>query len=125
MIEARIFHISTFCTFLTLLYLCPACHRTFNHSFMNFMELIGLSAAILTTTAFFPQVIKTIRTKSTTDLSLPMYTLMFTGTVCWLVYGMYKHDVPLMLANGISSLASFIIFYYKLREFSLTRKNKQ
>lgn len=92
---------------------------------MNFIELIGLSAAVLTTTAFFPQVIKTVRTKSTGDLSLPMYTLMFAGTVCWLVYGLFKRDTPLMLANGVSSLASFVIFYYKLREITQNRKNKR
>jgi MtN3 and saliva related transmembrane protein len=90
---------------------------------MNFTELIGLSAAFLTTTAFFPQVIKTVRTKSTGDLSLPMYTLMFSGTVCWLVYGLYKHDMPIILANGVSSMASFIIFYYKLRELVVARKS--
>lgn len=92
---------------------------------MNFMELIGMLAAILTTAAFFPQVIKTVRTKSTGDLSLPMYTLMFTGTVCWLIYGLLKHDMPIILANGVSSMASFIIFYYKLRELTLARKTKQ
>jgi len=91
---------------------------------MNFIELIGMAAAFLTTTAFFPQVIKTVRTKSTGDLSLPMYTLMFSGTVCWLIYGIFKHDTPITLANGISSMASFIIFYYKLRELALARKHK-
>lgn len=91
---------------------------------MNFIELIGLSAAFLTTAAFFPQVIKTIRTKSTGDLSLPMYTLMFSGTVCWLIYGIFKRDIPITLANGISSMASFVIFYYKLRDLNLARKNK-
>lgn len=83
---------------------------------MNAIEIIGLMAATLTTTAFFPQAIKTVRTKSTGDLSLPMYSLMFAGTVCWLVYGLFKHDTPIILANGVSSLASFVIFYYKIKE---------
>lgn len=82
----------------------------------QYIEYIGLLAATLTTTAFFPQLIKTVRTKSTGDLSLPMYTLMFTGTVSWLVYGLLKHDLPVTLANAVSSAASFVIFYYKFRE---------
>jgi len=89
------------------LYLCPMA---------SYIETIGLVAATLTTTAFFPQLIKTVRTKSTGDLSLPMYTLMFTGTVSWLVYGLLKHDLPVTLANAVSSAASFVIFYYKFRE---------
>jgi MtN3 and saliva related transmembrane protein len=83
---------------------------------MHFPEPIGLVAAFLTTVAFFPQVIKTVRTRSTKDISLPMYSLMFAGTLCWLTYGIFRHDVPLMLANGVSAVASFIIFYFKIRE---------
>jgi len=91
---------------------------------MHFIEFIGLLAAFLTTTAFFPQVIKTVRTKSTGDLSLPMYSLMFAGTVSWLIYGIMKHDVPITLANAVSSLASFIIFYYKIREIRNLKEKK-
>jgi len=90
---------------------------------MHFIESIGLLAAFLTTTAFFPQVIKTVKTKSTGDLSLPMYSLMFSGTVSWLVYGLLKHDLPVTLANAVSSLASFVIFYYKIIEVKTSRKD--
>ena len=89
---------------------------------MLIAEPIGLLAAFLITAAFFPQMIKTIRTKSTGDLSLPMYSMMFTGTICWLVYGLLKHDLPVTLANAVSSLASFVIFYYKIREIREKRK---
>ena len=89
---------------------------------MHIIESIGLLAAFLTTTAFFPQVIKTVKTKSTGDLSLPMYTLMFSGTVSWLIYGLLKSDLPITLANAISSLASFVIFYYKIREVRAAKK---
>jgi MtN3 and saliva related transmembrane protein len=88
------------------------------------MEFIGLLAAFLTTTAFFPQVIKTVKTKSTGDLSLPMYSLMFAGTVSWLAYGLMKGDLPVTLANAVSSLASFVIFYYKIREVRAAKKKQ-
>jgi MtN3 and saliva related transmembrane protein len=78
--------------------------------------------AFLTTTAFFPQLIKTVKTKSTGDLSLPMYSLMFTGTISWLIYGLLKHDLPVTLANAVSSLASFVIFYYKVKEIRAAKK---
>ena len=91
---------------------------------MHVTEFIGLLAAFLTTTAFFPQVVKTVRTKSTGDLSLPMYSLMFAGTVSWLVYGLLKADLPITLANAVSSLASFVIFYYKIREVNAKRRGR-
>ena len=77
---------------------------------MYFMKFIGLLAAFFTTTAFFPQVIKTIKTRSTGDLSLPMYSLMFAGTVSWLIYGVLKGDLPITLANAISSPGVFYHF---------------
>ena len=89
---------------------------------MHYIDVIGLIAAFLTTTAFFPQLIKTVKTKSTGDLSLPMYSLMFAGTVSWLVYGLLKGDLPVTLANAVSSLASFVIFYYKIKEVRISRK---
>lgn len=89
---------------------------------MGATEIIGLLAATLTTTAFFPQVIKTVKSKSTKDISLPMYSLMFAGTVSWLIYGLFKNDLPIILANGISSVASFVIFYFKIREVLHNKK---
>ena len=83
---------------------------------MSMIQVIGLFAAASTTIAFFPQMIRTIRTKSTEDISLPMYTLMVIGQLLWLLYGIFQGDLPIVLANGISSVASFIIFYYKLTE---------
>ncbi|MGH9811215.1 MAG: SemiSWEET transporter, partial [Terriglobia bacterium] len=48
---------------------------------------IGLLAAFCTTVAFLPQVIQTWRTRSTKDLSLPMFSIFTTGIFLWLVYG--------------------------------------
>ncbi|GIR50383.1 MAG: hypothetical protein CM15mP59_1250 [Flavobacteriaceae bacterium] len=51
-------------------------------------ELIGFIAAVCTTFAFLPQVIKVWKTKQTKDLSLRMYTIMFIGICLWFVYGL-------------------------------------
>ena len=52
------------------------------------IELIGLLAAILTTTAFIPQVYKVIKTKSVKGLSLTTYLIFTTGVLFWLIYGL-------------------------------------
>lgn len=82
---------------------------------MNFISVIGLVAAFLTTGAFVPQAVKTIRTKSTEDLSLATFAMMFTGTICWFTYGWLNQDLPIILANLIAIVLTGSILILKLR----------
>ena len=81
---------------------------------MSLIMLLGLSAACLTTAAFIPQVLKTWRTKSAKDLSLGMYLIFTTGVILWLIYGIIRHDIPIIAANGVTLLLVLIILYFKL-----------
>ena len=83
---------------------------------MDYVTAIGITAAILTTSAFVPQVVKTWKTRSTTDLSFSMYMLMFSGICLWLVYGIFRKDWPIILANGVSFCLSFVILFFKIKE---------
>ena len=66
------------------------------------MSHIGYLAAFLTTFAFLPQAIKTIRTRDTSGLSLAMYACMTAGIVFWLMYGLYLGDYALIGANSVT-----------------------
>lgn len=77
--------------------------------------LIGLIAAICTTSSFVPQVIKILRSKRTQDVSLVMYAILTTGLFLWLVYGFIIHDIPLILANLISLTLSLSVLILKLK----------
>ncbi len=90
---------------------------------METTTIIGFVAAVLTTSAFVPQAVKTWKTRSTSDLSLPMYLMMFIGISLWLIYGLSKNDWPIILANGVSFCLAFVILYFKIREV-LGVKNK-
>ena len=79
------------------------------------VTLIGSSAAILTTIAFIPQVITTIKTKNTRDISLTMYILFCTGVFLWLIYGIAIQAMPLIGANLITLILALIILIYKLK----------
>jgi MtN3 and saliva related transmembrane protein len=81
---------------------------------MTLITLLGLSAAILTTGAYIPQAYKTIKTKSTSGLSLSTFLMLFLGTILWFLYGLYINDLPIILANGITATLSGIIFYLKV-----------
>ncbi len=80
------------------------------------IQFIGLSAAILTTAAFVPQAILTIRTRSTKDLSLSTYALLSVGTLMWLTYGLLIQDIPIILANAITATLATTILVFKLME---------
>ncbi|WP_412986871.1 SemiSWEET family sugar transporter [Pontimicrobium sp. IMCC45349] len=82
---------------------------------IDFIEIIGLTAATLTTAAFLPQVYKTWKTKDVSALSLPMLILFFTGIVLWLIYGIYIDSLSMILANSITIVSSFFLMYFKIK----------
>jgi len=82
---------------------------------INWVTIIGLVAAICTTIAFFPQVIKIAKTKKTQDISLHMYILLTTGIFLWLVYGLIINDLPLIFANLISLILATSVLVFKIK----------
>lgn len=80
------------------------------------IEIIGMSAAILTTLAFVPQVLKVIKLKKTDGLSLSTYIIFTLGVALWLVYGFFKNSISMVLGNGITLILSLIILLYILKE---------
>ena len=67
-------------------------------------EIIGLIAAVCTTFAFIPQVMKVWKTKQTNDLSLRMYSIMFIGILLWLIYGIRIDSLSIILANVVTAI---------------------
>lgn len=82
---------------------------------MNWVSLLGYLAAGCTTIAYLPQALKIIKTKQTKDLSLLMYFVVTTGLFLWFMYGVFIHDWPMILANGITMLLTFTILILKIR----------
>ena len=82
---------------------------------MDYIEILGLIAATLTTAAFVPQVYKTWQQKSTRDISLTMYLVMSVGVVLWCIYGILIESFPVTLANALTALLLFIMLILKLR----------
>jgi lactoylglutathione lyase len=77
-----------------------------------YIKIIGFISAILTTTSFLPQAIKTWKTRSTEDLSPIMFVLFFLGIAGWLFYGIFIDDLPMILANSVTiCLAGIILFF--------------
>ena len=78
-------------------------------------EWYGYLGGTMTTLAFLPQVVKTLRTRETRSISLGMYLLFTAGVFLWLLYGIRLHALPMILANGITLLLSFVLLVAKWR----------
>lgn len=78
------------------------------------IEIVGFIAAILTTSSFLPQAIKTIVTKNTSGISVWMYSIFVTGVACWLAYGILLHNQIIIIANVITLILSGIILLVKI-----------
>ena len=86
----------------------------------NFTDFFGFTAALLTTIAFLPQLLKTWQSKSAEDVSLIMLFLFITGLICWIVYGLMIHSTPILIANIITFIFNFLILVLK----TIYSKNK-
>jgi MtN3 and saliva related transmembrane protein len=84
-------------------------------------DLLGYLAAFLTTIAFLPQAVLTLRTRDTRSLSLGMYSLFTSGVFFWLLYGVHRHDNAIIIANALTLLIALPILVIKLQN-SLRRK---
>lgn len=87
---------------------------------MDYIQILGLLAAVLTTGANLPQAYKVIKTRSTKSLSAISFIMLFFGSITWVIYGIYRDDIPLILANSIAGSLHGIILCIKL-----TSKNQK
>lgn len=81
---------------------------------MFLADMIGYTAATLTSIAFLPQVIKTIRSRDTTSISLLMYSLFVAGVLCWLIWGILLQQWPVIVANLVTFILSAVILGMKV-----------
>jgi MtN3 and saliva related transmembrane protein len=79
------------------------------------MEWMGYLAAVLTTVAFLPQALKTIRSRDTSGISLAMYVMFTVGVACWFGYGVFLGSWPMILANIVTFALAVVILGLKLR----------
>ena len=78
-------------------------------------EWVGYVAAALTTVAFVPQALKTLRTRDTSGISLGMYVVFTVGLCFWLAYGIVLGSWPMLLSNVVTLALALVILALKLR----------
>ena len=78
------------------------------------VQFFGYFAAILTTLAFLPQLIKTLKTKKAEDVSLVTLIMFLTGVLSWIIYGYKISSTPILIANIITFILNLFILIFKI-----------
>ena len=77
-------------------------------------EVFGFAAAVLSTIAFLPQVLKTWQTKKAEDVSYALLLTFSTGCLCWVIYGFQTNAQPVFIANSFTLLLNLAILTMKI-----------
>ncbi len=82
---------------------------------MNYIQVIGISAGILTSLSMLPQLIKIIKEKAAKDVSVIMILILLAGLVMWIYYGVLKKDMPIIVTNIFSVIVNLTLLFFRLR----------
>tara|TARA_B100000941_G_scaffold170990_1_gene121850 strand:- start:56 stop:325 length:270 start_codon:yes stop_codon:yes gene_type:complete len=78
------------------------------------VDIFGYFAAILTTAAFLPQLIKTLKTKKADDVSSTTLIMFIIGVFSWIIYGYAISSKPILIANSITLILNLMILISKI-----------
>ena len=78
------------------------------------IDIFGYFAAILTTVAFLPQLIKTLKTKKADDVSLTTLVMFIIGVFSWIIYGYKISSKPILIANLVTLILNLLILISKV-----------
>ena len=81
---------------------------------MTNLDILGLVATCFTTASFIPQVVRTWKTRDVSGISLPTYIIITIGLALWLAYGLFRQDLPLIVANSVMVVLTFAISTMKI-----------
>ena len=82
---------------------------------MDWKELLGFMAGILTTAGFLPQVWRLFKLKSAREISLTFILLFIVGITFWLSYGISLGLFSVIIWNSITLALGFAMLYAKLK----------
>jgi MtN3 and saliva related transmembrane protein len=82
------------------------------------INVIGTGAALCTITSFVPQIIKIIRERDASSVSLRMYGLTVSAFSLWTIYGVMLGAWPLVAANSVSLMlaATALVCKWRFRD---------
>ena len=78
-------------------------------------NLIGVAAAVFSVGSFVPQIVKMIRTKDVSGVSLRTYAFTVTCFTLWVIYGLRSAAWPIAVSNACALVLSGAVLLLKWR----------
>lgn len=82
---------------------------------MDITQVVGLFAGICTASSLLPQLIKTIKEKKADEISKAMLFVLMIGVATWIVYGVLRDDMPIIVTNGFSLLLNIVMMVLRFK----------
>lgn len=79
------------------------------------VQVVGISAGIITAGSMLPQLIKIIKEKKVESISIWMVLILVTGVCLWTFYGFLKEDWTIILTNFFSLLINIVLFVLRIK----------
>ncbi|CAC9974790.1 SemiSWEET family sugar transporter [Flavobacterium panici] len=79
---------------------------------MNYIDIIGLFAGACITLSTIPQILKVWKTKKVKDISLKTFSILTFGIAVWIIYGILKKDLPIIITNSVSLCLNLVMVYF-------------
>jgi len=82
---------------------------------MDEWTYLAFVAGALTSTGYLPQIVKGLKTRKLDDVSILMPAVLGLGMLLWLIYGLAREDLAIIIANVVGSSLTAILVGMKLR----------
>jgi MtN3 and saliva related transmembrane protein len=79
------------------------------------LPAIGFIATGFAVSSTVPQISKALRTKKSDDISLRFIVVLIIGLSFWVIYGIGKMDVVLIIGNSIAVILNTILLILKIK----------
>jgi MtN3 and saliva related transmembrane protein len=79
------------------------------------VNTFGVVAGLCSMASFIPQIIKIVKERDASSVSLRMYAVTTIGFICWTAYGALSGSWPVILANAVCLCLVITILILRLR----------
>ncbi|WP_148687612.1 SemiSWEET family sugar transporter [Candidatus Nitrosocosmicus hydrocola] len=79
------------------------------------ITFIGLLATAFTVASTLPQIKKAIKTKDTNDVSIRFLLVLIGGLFLWVMYGIGRSDVVIIIGNSIGVSLNVCMLVLKVK----------
>lgn len=79
------------------------------------INTFGVLAGLCSMASFIPQIMKIMKERDASSVSLRMYAVTTVGFLCWTMYGALSGSWPVTLANAVCLVLVIAILTLRLR----------